>query len=65
MVFLATEHRDLPTKDLLSWIFDEPGYDPNKPVLPPLPPRETGEFMMSWATAYLRLLLGPARCCPS
>jgi hypothetical protein len=33
MVFLATEYRELPTKDLISWIFDEPNYDPNKPVL--------------------------------
>jgi hypothetical protein len=40
MVFLATEHRDLPTKDLLSWIFDEPSYDPNKPVLSPPEKRE-------------------------
>ncbi|KAF1992457.1 amp dependent CoA ligase [Aulographum hederae CBS 113979] len=31
--FKATRHMDLPTKDLLSWIFDEIRYDPDKPVL--------------------------------
>lgn len=32
MPFLATEHVPIPTKDLLSWIFDEPDYDQDKPV---------------------------------
>lgn len=27
----------LPTKDLLSWIFDEPNFDVNKPVRTPTP----------------------------
>jgi hypothetical protein len=30
--FKAKEHRTLPTKDLLSWIFDDIRYDPDKPV---------------------------------
>lgn len=32
MPFLAQEHVNIPTKDLLSWMFDEPQYDLDKPV---------------------------------
>jgi long-subunit acyl-CoA synthetase (AMP-forming) len=32
MPFLAKEHVDLPTKDLLSWIFDEKSYDWDEPM---------------------------------
>jgi hypothetical protein len=33
MVFFeATKRLELPTKDLLSWIFDDIRYDPDKPV---------------------------------
>ena len=32
MVYLATETQPLPTKDLLSWIFDEKRYDQEIPV---------------------------------
>ena len=32
MVFLAKETIPVPTKDILSWIFDDVPYDPNKPV---------------------------------
>jgi len=31
-VFAATPAPQLPTKDILSWIFDKPDYDVNKPV---------------------------------
>jgi hypothetical protein len=30
--FKAREHAPLPTTDILSWIFDNPTYDINKPV---------------------------------
>ena len=36
MVFLAAESWELPTKDLLSWIFDEPSYDLDRPVKLPI-----------------------------
>ena len=32
MPFLATDYIPLPTTDLLSWIFDKPLYDEDKPV---------------------------------
>ncbi|KAF2750804.1 4-coumarate-CoA ligase-like protein [Sporormia fimetaria CBS 119925] len=32
MPFLAQEHVPIPAKDLLSWIFDEQTYDPDKPI---------------------------------
>ncbi|KAJ4287275.1 hypothetical protein N0V90_012673 [Kalmusia sp. IMI 367209] len=32
MPFLAEEHINIPTKDLLSWMFDDQTYDPNQPV---------------------------------
>lgn len=32
MVFLAKETIPVPTKDILSWIFDEVPYDQHKPV---------------------------------
>ena len=32
-VFEATEAPTLPNKDILSWIFDAPEYDVNKPVI--------------------------------
>ena len=32
MPFLAEEHIDIPSRDLLSWIFDEQPYDEEKPV---------------------------------
>ena len=32
MVFKAERHIDIPTKDILSYIFDKPEYDQNKPV---------------------------------
>ena len=32
MVFPAKEHIDIPTKDLLSWYFDEPRCSPDKPI---------------------------------
>jgi hypothetical protein len=32
MPFLAEEHIDIPTTDLLSWMFDEQTYDADKPV---------------------------------
>lgn len=30
--FAAAPAPELPTKDILSWIFDKPAYDVNKPV---------------------------------
>jgi len=30
--FAAKKHVELPSKDLLSWIFDDIRYDPDKPV---------------------------------
>lgn len=35
MPFLAEEHIDVPNKDLLSWMFDDPKYDQNAPVRTP------------------------------
>lgn len=32
MPFLAQERRPIPTKDILSWYFDEPQCDPDKPI---------------------------------
>lgn len=32
MVFKAERYVDIPTNDILSYIFDEPEYDQNKPV---------------------------------
>jgi hypothetical protein len=32
MPFLAEQKLPIPNKDLLSWMFDEPGYDVDKPV---------------------------------
>lgn len=32
MPFLATEHIEIPNKDLLSWMFDDQKYDQDKPV---------------------------------
>lgn len=32
MPFLAQEHLPISNKDILSWIFDEPKYDLDKPV---------------------------------
>lgn len=32
MIFESPERVDLPTKDLLSFIFDDPQYDQDKPV---------------------------------
>jgi non-ribosomal peptide synthetase component E (peptide arylation enzyme) len=32
MVFLATEHIDIPNQDLISWYFDSPRCDPDKPI---------------------------------
>ena len=32
MVFLAKETIPVPTKDILSWIFDDAPYDQHKPV---------------------------------
>lgn len=32
MVFKAERYVDIPTKDILSYIFDKPEYDQNKPV---------------------------------
>lgn len=32
MVFKAEGQIDIPTKDILSYIFDKPEYDENKPV---------------------------------
>jgi hypothetical protein len=32
MPFLAERKLPIPTKDLLSWTFDEPTYDVDKPV---------------------------------
>lgn len=34
MIFEPAERVLLPTKDLLSYIFDDPPYDQNKPVNP-------------------------------
>ena len=31
--FAAEKHVEIPTKDLLSWTFDEPRFDPNEPVV--------------------------------
>lgn len=39
MVFKAERHIDIPTKDILSYIFDKPEYDQNKPVSAPYNPR--------------------------
>ena len=33
MPFLAEEHIDIPSTDLLSWMFDQETYDANKPVI--------------------------------
>ncbi|EEA26595.1 hypothetical protein PMAA_076560 [Talaromyces marneffei ATCC 18224] len=33
MVFKAETHINIPTKDILSYIFDKPAYDQNKPIL--------------------------------
>jgi hypothetical protein len=30
--FPAEKHIDIPTKDILSWTFDEPKYDQDEPV---------------------------------
>jgi 4-coumarate--CoA ligase len=38
MPFLAKEHHPVPTKDLLSWTFDDLSYDWDDPVSPPQPP---------------------------
>ena len=35
MPFLAEEHIDIPTTDLLSWMFDGQTYDADKPVFAP------------------------------
>lgn len=32
MIFEPAEYKDLPTKDLLSYIFDDPLYDQDRPV---------------------------------
>ncbi|KAF2110040.1 putative AMP-binding enzyme [Lophiotrema nucula] len=32
MPFLAQEHLPIPNKDILSWIYDEPTYDQDKPI---------------------------------
>jgi hypothetical protein len=32
MPFLAEQHLPIPNKDLLSWMFDDPGFDVDKPV---------------------------------
>lgn len=32
MVFEAKEQVEIPTKDILSWYFDEPKCDPDKPI---------------------------------
>ncbi len=32
MPFLAEEHIDIPTTDLLSWMFDQQSYDADEPV---------------------------------
>lgn len=32
MVFLAQEHVHIPTKDILSWCYDEPTFDQDKAV---------------------------------
>lgn len=36
MPFLAKEHYPVPTKDLLSWTFDDLSYDWDDPVRSPL-----------------------------
>lgn len=33
MPFLAEEHIEVPTTDLLSWMFDRQVYDADKPVM--------------------------------
>ena len=32
MPFLAQEHLDIPTKDILSWYFDDPKLDQDEPI---------------------------------
>ena len=32
MVFLAKEHLDIPAKDIISWYFDEPRCNVDKPI---------------------------------
>ena len=32
MVFRAEQHLVIPTKDVLSWTFDDVSYDPDAPV---------------------------------
>lgn len=32
MVFKAKEHVEIPTKDIISWYFDEPRCDPDTPI---------------------------------
>ena len=32
MPFLAEEHIDIPNKDILSWMFDDPKFDVDAPV---------------------------------
>lgn len=32
MVFEAKEHIKIPTKDIISWYFDDPQCDPDKPI---------------------------------
>lgn len=36
MPFLAQQHLPIPNKDIISWMFDELPYDPNKRVRRPL-----------------------------
>lgn len=32
MPFLTQDIRPIPSKDILSWYFDEPKFDPNEPI---------------------------------
>lgn len=32
MPFLSQDHRPIPTKDILSWYFDDTKFDPDEPI---------------------------------
>lgn len=66
MVFFKAErHVDIPTKDLISWIFDSPQYDQDKPVsklehLPFLPLQSFFPSCANQTVSLLQIYIDPA-----
>ncbi|KMP03203.1 4-coumarate-CoA ligase 2 [Coccidioides immitis RMSCC 2394] len=58
--FRPDEYLPLPTKDILSWIFDDPQYDQDKPVNETLsPPFPSTCWVISTLLNYIQIYINP------